>query len=84
MLRAWTCYVLEHGDMTIRNCEQLCLESKRRRLRRDLGGNGGRAGSVVMGWGANRADFVDSRRGCGELATQLVTGSGDTKAICLY
>ncbi len=29
------CCVLEHGGMTIRNCEQLCLEINRRRLRRD-------------------------------------------------
>ena len=50
-------YVLEHGGMTIQNYEQLCLEINRRRLRRDLGGNGGRAGLVVMGWGANRADL---------------------------
>jgi len=32
------CCVLEHGGMTIRNYEQLCLEINRRRLRRDLGG----------------------------------------------
>jgi len=29
-------YLLEHGGMTIQNCEQLCPETNRRTLQRDV------------------------------------------------